>query len=94
MIFIGLHFGVRAINHGVVVSSTGQQQRTCKGVARELAKHFTNSSGVHPGAAGRTDTTKSKRRFNGNSGQTRKPQNSVRPQRRRQLSKAVNTTNG
>jgi len=44
--------------------------------------------------ASQTDTTNSKRRFKGNPGQTRKSQNSVRPQRRRRLSRAVNTTDG
>ncbi len=55
---------MRAINHGVIVSSARQQQRTRKGGAREQAKHFTDSAGVRPSAgdrtsaAGRTDTTK------------------------------------
>ena len=55
---MGFQFAVRATNHGVVVSSARQQQRTRKGVAREPAKHFTDSIRVRPGAAGRTDTTK------------------------------------
>jgi hypothetical protein len=54
---------VRAINHGVVVSSARQPQRTRKGGAREQAKHFTNSSCVRSGAAGQTDTTKKQTPF-------------------------------
>jgi len=44
-------FGVRAINHGVVVHSARHQQRTRKDGAREQAKRFTDSSvssGVRP----------------------------------------------
>jgi len=51
MIFTDLQFGVRAINHGVVVHSARHQQRTRKGGAREQAKRFTDSSvssGVRP----------------------------------------------
>ena len=91
---MGLQFRLRPINHVVVVNFARQQQRTRKGGTREPAKHFTDSSGVRPGVEVRPTPPQSERRVNRNSGQTRKSQNSVRPQRRRRLSRAVYATDG
>jgi len=67
---------VQAIDHGVVVSSARHQRRTHKSGAREPAKRFTDYSSVSSVEADGIDTTKSKRRFNEKSGQTRKSQTS------------------
>ena len=83
---------VQAINHGVVVSSARHQRRASQSGTLEPAIRINDSIQVFVQLKRIASTPQKRRRFNEKSGQTRKSQNSGRPERRRRPSRAVNTT--